>query len=159
MYIVERFGKYNSTWTAGLHMRIPFMEKITHKVSLMEQKVDLLRQQLVSKDNVSIRVTAVVYFKVVDPRLYAYSVEYPISAVEELAAATLRNVVSIYEYDRISVSEINTKVNIILGDALEAWGIEVNRVEIEDIFVDGTNPLCDAYTYIEDNGISLNLKK
>lgn len=134
-YVIEKFGAYHATWTTGLHGKIPFIDRIARKVSLKEQVVDFPPQQVITKDNVTMQIDTVVYFQITDPKLYAYGVERPIAAIENLTATTLRNIVGELELDHTLTSRdvINTKIKIILDEATDAWGIKVNRVELKNI--------------------------
>lgn len=134
-YVVEKFGAYFTTWSTGLHFKWPFIYRIARKISLKEQVVDFPPQQVITKDNVTMQIDTVVYFQITDPKLYAYGVERPISAIENLTATTLRNIVGELELDHTLTSRdvINTKIKIILDEATDAWGIKVNRVELKNI--------------------------
>ena len=134
-YVVERLGAYHSTWSTGLHFKIPFLDKIAKKVSLKEQVIDFPPQPVITKDNVTMQIDTVVYFQITDPKLYAYGVERPVSAIENLSATTLRNIIGDLELDHTLTSRdvINTKIRIILDEATDAWGIKVNRVELKNI--------------------------
>ncbi len=134
-YVVERFGAYFNTWGTGLHVKIPFIDKISKKVSLKEQVVDFPPQPVITKDNVTMQIDTVVYFQITDPKLYAYGVENPIAAIENLTATTLRNIIGDLELDHTLTSRdvINTKIRVILDEATDAWGIKVNRVELKNI--------------------------
>ena len=134
-YVVERLGAYFSTWGTGLHVKIPFIDRIAKKVSLKEQVVDFPPQPVITKDNVTMQIDTVVYFQITDPKLYAYGVERPISAIENLTATTLRNIIGDLELDHTLTSRdvINTKIRVILDEATDAWGIKVNRVELKNI--------------------------
>lgn len=134
-FVMERLGAYNTTWGTGLHVKIPFMDRIAKKVSLKEQVVDFPPQPVITKDNVTMQIDTVVYFQVTDPKLYTYGVERPISAIENLTATTLRNIIGELELDHTLTSRdvINTKIRTILDEATDAWGIKVNRVELKNI--------------------------
>lgn len=134
-YIVERLGTYKCTWGTGLHFKVPLFERIARKVTLKEQVVDFPPQPVITKDNVTMQIDTVVYFQVTDPKLYAYGVERPISAIENLTATTLRNIIGELELDHTLTSRdvINTKIRTILDEATDAWGIKVNRVELKNI--------------------------
>ncbi|QEY34142.1 SPFH/Band 7/PHB domain protein [Caproiciproducens galactitolivorans] len=134
-YVIERLGAYNSTWLTGLHFKIPFIDKVAKKVSLKEQVIDFPPQPVITKDNVTMQIDTVVYFQITDPKLYAYGVERPISAIENLSATTLRNIIGELELDHTLTSRdvINTKIRTILDEATDAWGIKVNRVELKNI--------------------------
>ena len=134
-YIVERLGAYHSSWGVGLHFKIPVVEKIVKKVSLKEQVVDFPPQPVITKDNVTMQIDTVVYFQITDPRLYTYGVELPMSAIENLTATTLRNIIGDRELDESLTSRdiINTKMRSILDEATDPWGIKINRVELKNI--------------------------
>ena len=134
-YVIERLGAYHSTWSTGLHFMIPFIDKISKKVSLKEQVIDFPPQPVITKDNVTMQIDTVVYFQITDSKLYAYGVERPVSAIENLSATTLRNIIGELELDHTLTSRdvINTKIRIILDEATDAWGIKVNRVELKNI--------------------------
>ena len=134
-YVIERLGAYSASWGTGLHVKIPFIEKISKKVSLKEQVIDFPPQPVITKDNVTMQIDTVVYFQITDPKLYAYGVERPISAIENLSATTLRNIIGEMELDHTLTSRdiINTKIRAILDEATDAWGIKVNRVELKNI--------------------------
>lgn len=134
-YVMERLGTYHSTWSTGLHVKIPFADRVANKVSLKEQVVDFPPQPVITKDNVTMQIDTVVYFQITDPKLYAYGVERPISAIENLTATTLRNIIGDLELDHTLTSRdvINTKIRVILDEATDAWGIKVNRVELKNI--------------------------
>ena len=134
-YIVERLGAYHSSWGVGLHFKIPVVEKIVKKVSLKEQVVDFPPQPVITKDNVKMQIDTVVYFQITDPRLYTYGVELPMSAIENLTATTLRNIIGDMELDESLTSRdiINTKMRSILDEATDPWGIKINRVELKNI--------------------------
>ncbi|HEX2985848.1 MAG TPA: SPFH domain-containing protein [Caproiciproducens sp.] len=134
-YVLERLGAYHSTWGTGLHFKIPFVDKVAKKVSLKEQVIDFPPQPVITKDNVTIQIDTVIYFQITDPKLYAYGVERPISAIENLSATTLRNIIGELELDHTLTSRdvINTKIRTILDEATDAWGIKVNRVELKNI--------------------------
>ena len=134
-YVVERLGAFHSAWGTGLHVKIPFADRIAKKVSLKEQVVDFPPQPLITKDNVTMQIDTVVYFQITDPKLYAYGVESPISAIENLSATTLRNIIGEMELDHTLTSRdiINSKIRVILDEATDPWGIKVNRVELKNI--------------------------
>lgn len=134
-YVIERLGTYNATWGTGLHLKIPFIDKIAKKVSLKEQVVDFPPQPVITRDNVTMQIDTVVYFEITDPKLYTYGVERPLSAIENLTATTLRNIIGDLELDSTLTSRdtINDKIRIILDDATDAWGIKVIRVELKNI--------------------------
>lgn len=134
-YVIERLGTYNATWITGPHFKVPFMDRIARRVSLKEQVVDFPPQPVITKDNVTMQIDTVVYFQITDPKLYAYGVESPISAIENLTATTLRNIIGELELDNTLTARdsINTKIRSILDEATDAWGIKVNRVELKNI--------------------------
>lgn len=134
-YVLERLGAYHSTWSTGLHVKIPFMDRIARKISLKEQVVDFPPQPVITKDNVTMQIDTVVYFQITDPKLYTYGVENPLAAIENLSATTLRNIIGDLELDHTLTSRdvINTKIRVILDEATDAWGIKVNRVEPKNI--------------------------
>ena len=134
-YVVERQGAYQATWQTGFHMKWPFFERTAKNVSLKEQVVDFLPQPVITKDNVTMQIDTVVFFQITDPKLYAYGVENPISAIENLTATTLRNIIGELELDHTLTSRdtINAKIRGILDDATDPWGIKVNRVELKNI--------------------------
>ena len=133
--IVERLGKYNRTLNTGFHMIIPFFERASKPISLKEKVADFKPQPVITKDNVTMQIDTVVYFQITDPKLYAYGVEYPISAIENLTATTLRNIVGELELDETLTSRdtVNSKMRIILDEATDPWGIKINRVELKNI--------------------------
>lgn len=135
-YVVERLGAYHSTWGTGLHVKIPFIDKVSRKVSLKEQVVDFPPQPVITRDNVTMQIDTVVYFEITDPKLYSYGVERPLNAIENLTATTLRNIIGELELDSTLTSRdtINDKIRIILDEATDAWGIRVKRVELKNIF-------------------------
>ena len=134
-YVMERLGAYHVTWETGLHVKIPFIERIAKKVSLKEQVADFPPQPVITRDNVTMQIDTVVFFQVTDPKLYAYGVESPISAIENLSATTLRNIIGDLELDHTLTSRdvINTQIRQILDEATDPWGIKVNRVELKNI--------------------------
>lgn len=134
-YVMERLGAYHSTWGTGLHVKIPFVDRISRKVSLKEQVVDFPPQPVITKDNVTMQIDTVVYFQITDPKMYTYGVERPISAIENLSATTLRNIIGEMELDHTLTSRdvINSKIRVILDEATDPWGIKVNRVELKNI--------------------------
>lgn len=134
-YVVERLGAYKTTWQTGLHIKVPFFERIARNVSLKEQVVDFPPQPVITKDNVTMQIDTVVFFQITDPKLYAYGVENPISAIENLTATTLRNIIGELELDHTLTSRdtINAKIRGILDEATDPWGIKVNRVELKNI--------------------------
>ena len=134
-FVVERFGVYHTTWEAGFHFKTPFIERIAKKVSLKEQVVDFKPQPVITRDNVTMQIDTVVFFQVTDPKLYSYGVERPLSAIENLSATTLRNIIGDMELDHTLTSRdiINGKITTILDEATDKWGIKVNRVEVKNI--------------------------
>lgn len=134
-YVIERLGTYYSTWQTGLHVKIPFLDRIAKQVSLKEQVVDFKPQPVITKDNVTMQIDTVVFFQITDPKLYTYGVESPISAIENLSATTLRNIIGELELDSTLTSRdtINAKIRVILDEATDPWGIKVNRVELKNI--------------------------
>ncbi len=134
-FVVERLGSYHATWGNGLHVKVPFIEKVAKKVNLMEQVVDFPPQSVITKDNVRMQIDTVVYFQITDCKLYAYGVTNPIFAIENLTATTLRNMIGELDLDGTLTSRdtINTKMRAILDQATDAWGIKVNRVELKNI--------------------------
>ena len=134
-YVIERLGAYKTTWSTGLHLKIPFIERVAKRVSLKEQVVDFPPQPVITRDNVTMQIDTVVYFYITDPKLYAYGVENPIAAIENLSATTLRNIIGDLELDNTLTSRdvINTKIQVILDEATDAWGIKVKRVELKNI--------------------------
>ena len=133
--IVERLGSYLTTWNNGLHVQIPFIDRVRAVITLKEQVADFPPQPVITKDNVTMSIDSVVFFKIMDPKLYAYGVENPLVAIENLAATTLRNIIGDLELDTTLVSRdtINAKMRSILDEATDAWGIKVNRVEVKNI--------------------------
>lgn len=134
-FVVERLGAFHAAWGTGLHIKIPFIDRIARKVSLKEQVIDFPPQPVITKDNVTMQIDTVVYFQITDPKLYAYGVENPISAIENLSATTLRNIIGEMELDSTLTSRdtINTKITATLDEATDKWGIKVNRVELKNI--------------------------
>ncbi|MBQ8647582.1 MAG: SPFH/Band 7/PHB domain protein [Oscillospiraceae bacterium] len=134
-YVIERLGIYSTTWSAGLHMKIPFIERVAKKVSLKEQVVDFKPQPVITRDNVTMQIDTVVFFQVTDPKLFTYGVDRPLSAIENLTATTLRNIIGEMELDHTLTSRdiINTKITASLDEATDKWGIKVNRVEVKNI--------------------------
>jgi regulator of protease activity HflC (stomatin/prohibitin superfamily) len=134
-YVIERLGAYMSTWEVGLRIKIPFIDRIAKKVSLKEQVIDFPPQPVITKDNVTMQIDTVIYFQITDPKLYTYGVEYPLSAIENLSATTLRNIIGELELDATLTSRdvVNTKMRAILDEATDPWGIKVNRVELKNI--------------------------
>ena len=134
-YVVERLGAYQGTWSVGLHVKVPFIDRVARKVNLKEQVVDFPPQPVITKDNVTMQIDTVVYFQITDPKLYSYGVENPIMAIENLTATTLRNVIGDLELDETLTSRetINTQMRATLDVATDPWGIKVNRVELKNI--------------------------
>ena len=134
-FVIERLGAYSTTWETGLHVKIPFIERVAKTVSLKEQVVDFKPQPVITKDNVTMQIDTVVFFQITDPKLYCYGVESPISAIENLSATTLRNIIGELELDSTLTSRdtINAKIRVILDEATDPWGIKVNRVELKNI--------------------------
>ena len=134
-YVVERLGVFHSVWGVGLHFKLPFIERVVKKVSLKEQVADFDPQPVITKDNVTMQIDTVIYFQITDPKLYTYGVEYPMSAIENLTATTLRNIIGELELDQSLTSRdtINAKMRSILDEATDPWGIKVNRVELKNI--------------------------
>ena len=134
-YVVERLGAYQGTWSVGIHFKVPFIDKVAKKVLLKEQVVDFAPQPVITKDNVTMRIDTVVFFQITDSKLYAYGVEHPIMAIENLTATTLRNMIGDLELDQTLTSReiINTKMRVSLDQATDPWGIKVNRVELKNI--------------------------
>ena len=134
-YVVERLGAYQGTWSVGMHFKMPFFDKIAKKVLLKEQVVDFAPQPVITKDNVTMRIDTIVFFQITDPKLYAYGVENPIMAIENLTATTLRNIIGDMELDQTLNSRevINSKMSTTLDVATDPWGIKINRVELKNI--------------------------
>lgn len=134
-YVMERMGGYNGTWTVGIHFKMPIVDRVAKKVTLKEQVVDFAPQPVITKDNVTMRIDTVVFFQITDPKLFAYGVENPIMAIENLTATTLRNIIGDLELDQTLTSRetINTKMRASLDVATDPWGIKVNRVELKNI--------------------------
>ena len=135
VYVIERLGTYQATWSVGLHMKMPVIDKVAKKVTLKEQVVDFAPQPVITKDNVTMRIDTVVFFQITDPKLFSYGVENPIMAIENLTATTLRNIIGDLELDQTLTSRetINTKMRATLDEATDPWGIKVNRVELKNI--------------------------
>ena len=133
--VIERLGAFQSVWSVGLHVKIPFIDRVAKTVSLKEQVVDFAPQPVITKDNVTMQIDTVVYYQITDPKLYTYGVENPMSAIENLTATTLRNIIGELELDQSLTSRdhINTKMRAILDEATDPWGIKVNRVELKNI--------------------------
>lgn len=134
-FVVERLGAYQGTWSTGIHFKVPFIDRVARRVNLKEQVVDFPPQPVITKDNVTMQIDTVVYFQITDPKLYAYGVENPIMAIENLSATTLRNIIGDLELDETLTSRetINTKMRASLDIATDPWGIKVNRVELKNI--------------------------
>ena len=134
-YVVERLGAFHAVWGVGLHLKVPVIERVVKKVSLKEQVADFDPQPVITKDNVTMQIDTVIYFQITDPKLYTYGVEYPMSAIENLTATTLRNIIGELELDQSLTSRdtINAKMRSILDEATDPWGIKVNRVELKNI--------------------------
>jgi regulator of protease activity HflC (stomatin/prohibitin superfamily) len=133
--VVERLGAYRVTWQVGLHFKIPLIDRVAHKISLKEHVTDFPPQPVITKDNVTIEIDTVLYFSVTDPKLYAYGVENPMAAIENLTATTLRNIIGELELDQTLTGRelINSKIRLVLDEATDAWGIKINRVEVKNI--------------------------
>ena len=134
-YVIERLGAFHSVWGVGLHIKVPFIDRVARRVSLKEQVLDYPPQPVITKDNVTMQIDTVVYFQITDPKLYAYGVEQPMAAMETLTATTLRNIIGDLELDQTLTSRdvVNTKMRAILDEATDPWGIKVNRVELKNI--------------------------
>ncbi len=134
-YVVERLGAFRTVWNVGLHLKVPFLERVAKKVSLKEQVADFAPQPVITKDNVTMQIDTVIYFQITDPKLYTYGVEHPMNAIENLTATTLRNIIGDMELDQSLTSRdtINTRMRAILDEATDPWGIKVNRVELKNI--------------------------
>lgn len=134
-YVIERIGSYYTTWSNGLHIKIPFVDKVANRISLKEKVMDFAPQPVITKDNVTMQIDTVVYFQITEPKLYTYGVEEPVSAIETLTATTLRNIIGELELDQTLTSRdiINSKMRVILDEATDPWGIKVNRVEVKNI--------------------------
>ena len=134
-YVIERLGAFHSVWSVGMHFKLPFIERVVKKVSLKEQVADFDPQPVITKDDVTMQIDTVIYFQITDPKLYTYGVEYPMSAIENLTATTLRNIIGELELDQSLTSRdtINAKMRSILDEATDPWGIKVNRVELKNI--------------------------
>lgn len=134
-YVLERLGAYQATWGVGLHLKLPFIEKISRRVSLKEQVVDFPPQPVITKDNVTMQIDTVVFFQITDPKMFVYGVSHPMSAIENLTATTLRNIIGDLELDETLTSRelVNTKMRAILDEATDPWGIKINRVELKNI--------------------------
>ncbi|MBQ8216334.1 MAG: paraslipin [Oscillospiraceae bacterium] len=134
-YVIERLGAYKTTWNVGIHLKVPFIERVAKIVSLKEQVADFPPQPVITKDNVTMQIDTVVYFQITDPRLYTYGIEQPMLAIENLSTTTLRNIIGDLELDQCLTSRdhINSKMRSILDEATDPWGIKVNRVELKNI--------------------------
>ncbi len=134
-YVIERFGAYAATWGVGLHIKIPFMDRIANKVVLKEQVIDFKPQPVITKDNVTMQIDTVVFFQITDPKLFTYGVSNPFAAIENLSATTLRNIIGELELDETLTSRdiINSRMRSVLDEATDPWGIKVNRVEVKNI--------------------------
>ena len=134
-YVIERLGAYKETWNVGMHLKVPFIERVAKVVTLKEQVADFPPQPVITKDNVTMQIDTVVYFQITDPKLYTYGIEQPMVAIENLAATTLRNIIGDLELDQCLTSRdiINSKMRSILDEATDPWGIKVNRVELKNI--------------------------
>ena len=134
-YVIERMGAFHAVWGVGVHFKVPFIERVAKAVSLKEQVVDFAPQPVITKDNVTMQIDTVLYFQITDPKLYTYGVEHPMSAIENLTATTLRNIIGDLELDQSLTSRdiINSKMRSILDEATDPWGIKVNRVELKNI--------------------------
>ena len=134
-YVIERLGAFSKVWQVGIHVKVPFIERVAKKVSLKEQVLDYPPQPVITKDNVTMQIDTVVYYQITDPKLYTYGVEHPMNAIENLTATTLRNIIGEMELDATLTSRdtINAKIRVILDEATDPWGIKVNRVELKNI--------------------------
>jgi regulator of protease activity HflC (stomatin/prohibitin superfamily) len=134
-FVIERLGTYSSTWSTGIHVKIPFIDRISSKVSLKEQVADFAPQPVITKDNVTMMIDTVIYMQITDPKLYTYGVINPMSAIENLTSTTLRNIIGELELDETLTSRdmINTRMRTVLDEATDPWGIKVNRVEVKNI--------------------------
>ncbi|MDR2295367.1 MAG: SPFH/Band 7/PHB domain protein [Clostridiales Family XIII bacterium] len=134
-YVIERLGAYNGTWQVGFHFKFPLIDRIAKRVSLKEHVIDFPPQPVITKDNVTMEIDTVIYFQITDPKLYAYGVEQPMAAIENLTATTLRNIIGELELDESLTSReyINTKIREVLDEATDPWGIKINRVEVKNI--------------------------
>ena len=134
-YVIERLGAFRGVWNVGLHLKVPFIERVVKKVSLKEQVADFAPQPVITKDNVTMQIDTVIYFQITDPKLYTYGVEHPMNAIENLTATTLRNIIGDMELDQSLTSRdiINSRMRSILDEATDPWGIKVNRVELKNI--------------------------
>ncbi|HHZ01272.1 MAG TPA: paraslipin, partial [Tissierellia bacterium] len=134
-YVIERLGAYQATWSVGVHVKVPLIDRIVKKISLKEQVIDFPPQPVITKDNVTMQIDTVIFFQITDPKLYTYGVERPISAIDYLTQTTLRNIIGDLELDETLTSReiINTKMRAVLDDATDSWGIKINRVEVKNI--------------------------
>ena len=134
-YVIERLGAYNNTWQVGLHIKIPFIDRVARRVNLKETVIDFLPQPVITKDNVTMEIDPVVYYQITEPKLYAYGVENPMSAVENLTATTLRNIIGELDLDATLTGRdyINSNIRSVLDEATDPWGIKINRVEVKNI--------------------------
>jgi len=134
-YVVERLGAFRGVWNVGLHIKVPFIERIAKKVSLKEQVADFAPQPVITKDNVTMQIDTVIYFQITDPKLYTYGVEHPMNAIENLTATTLRNIIGDMDLEQSLTSRdtINSRMRAVLDEATDPWGIKVNRVELKNI--------------------------
>ena len=134
-YVIERFGAYAATWTVGLHVKIPIMDRVANKVLLKEQVIDFRTQPVITKDNVTMQIDTVVFFQITDPKLFTYGVSNPFAAIENLTATTLRNIIGELELDETLTSRdiINSRMRSVLDEATDPWGIKINRVEVKNI--------------------------
>lgn len=134
-YVIERLGAYHVTWSVGLHFKIPLIDRIAKKVNLKEHVIDFPPQPVITRDNVTMEIDTVIYYQITDPKLFAYGVEMPMSAIENLSATTLRNIIGDLELDGTLTSRelINTKIRLVLDEATDPWGIKINRVEVKNI--------------------------
>ena len=155
-YVVERLGAYHGTWQVGLHFKVPLIDKIARKVSLKERVIDFPPQPVITKDNVTMEIDTVIYFQITDPKLYAYGVESPMDAIENLTATTLRNIIGELELDESLTSRehINSKIRLVLDEATDPWGIKINRVEVKNI-----TPPRDIQTAMEKQSLSQKVKR
>ncbi|MGB4607679.1 MAG: SPFH/Band 7/PHB domain protein [Clostridiales bacterium] len=134
-YVIERLGAYQATWSVGVHVKVPLIDRVVKKISLKEQVIDFPPQPVITKDNVTMQIDTVIFFQITDPKLYTYGVERPISAIDYLTQTTLRNIIGDLELDETLTSRevINTKMRVILDEATDPWGIKINRVEVKNI--------------------------
>ena len=141
-FIIERLGTYKTTWDTGLHLKVPFIDKVAKKISLKEKVADFAPQAVITKDNVTMQIDTVVFYQIIDPKLYTYGIERPIIAIENLSATTLRNIIGDLELDQTLTSRdiINTRMREILDEATDPWGIKVNRVELKNIIPPAGSP-------------------